>query len=1241
MSEKIGDLYIDAEIRETIGEEIDRAVAQVEAGAKKIDRIHGEATIDLAGLHEIEAKLKRAKMLLTKFEGEKATAEADVDIAEADRKIRQVKRMIKQLQGQRASIQIDVDNARAEAQLASTEAHVRRLNRMRARINVDVDKDGKVSRAIGVLERGAAGLERGVGKAGEALGNIGVIAGPFATSFANFGRALVTVGPLIITIVTNIVAALSSLVGVLAAGIGGAAVLAVSALGSFAAGAAGIFAVVKPLIGDLQEVAKSQKQYNEAVNRYGKDSKEAKNKMERINNVFKGTAKGTKEAWLSLKDLGNELKHLTTDKERVRFFDTIAEGIKTAKALLPTFATGARSAFKAATDAVQPLLKALRSDEGKSTLAAFFQGFSAIIGPITSGIGALVGALARIGTAALPYLERGAQAFENWALGILEATGNATTLDGVINDLVSAFKSVINFIGSAANLAAAFFGRGADEGQNMIDSLAESMDNAASYIRDHPDALKNFFQDGAQFARDVANATQMVATAMGHIAAGVNGFMEPIRSAVTWLGKARDMLGKLGDIVPPIPGLKQFTDIIPGLSGVKTAIEGIKGAFSAVDKMASGFGKGFGQGIKASVDVALGAVSGLLGVLAKVGGVLPGKVNPFKGLVSGIKDAQRDIDKYRESLRKPVTTNVKAEGAAKAKKDMENVAKAADGLPKLKKTRTEASNAASTKAQLDRIAKAVGAIPRTKRTNLSAQDGITAKANSAATAVASIPTRWLTVWNMTRQGAAPPALGKSPPGGARGAVMTAATAERGRGAIVDRPTFITGEEYKREYVIATNPAYKERNKFLVKMAARDLGMQAFAQGGVVGGGKFGVGGDKYAYGAKLDLYKVPKPQNYSKNAGFQLKGKNRKPLKTVKSSPFVAFIERLQTQEEQIRREISIRQSGVQEPTTFLTETKDPATGESVYEINQAAIDAYHKQLEPIFQAEDALVQVIKQEIENLPRAMEEAANLRSNAAKNVARMKHDRLIANKRLEAEQKKDKKKQSSKKISNLKHYINDLDKEITRQEGIHGDADSDLTDLRKREPNAGFEYREAVMDRNSTSAEMGALQGKAGSELSDRTANNGRGGTGANGTTPDQDLVSQRAESIGRAVIMSGQITNAINGVFNDSSVNRLLAEDGIVVSAAAGAARQGLLGGGSATRSSAAGSAGGLGPSSAGLGAGPGGAGTVGGQSGATVVQNNYMLSPSDPGVLLAVGDAAAAGFGLQGFPVSTRLATGY
>lgn len=101
-------------------------------------------------------------------------------------------------------------------------------------------------------------------------------------------------------------------------------------------------------------------------------------------------------------------------------------------------------------------------------------------------------------------------------------------------------------------------------------------------------------------------------------------------------------------------------------------------------------------------------------------------------------------------------------------------------------------------------------------------------------------------------------------GRGRGRKNTTKVGKRARGGFIDRPQIIVGEEAPThpEYVVATNPAYRERNVGLWMNAGKDLGIPGFALGGVTNAigdfaGKTPVG--KLVGGASDLLGKLPSP----------------------------------------------------------------------------------------------------------------------------------------------------------------------------------------------------------------------------------------------------------------------------------------------------------------------------------------------------------------------------------------------
>lgn len=758
MAKKIGDVYIDAELRETIGAELGKVDAEITSAMRRFDAMSAEPTIDLT-TEDFDVKIKRCKLLIRNLEGAKATATADADIKQLEEKIAKAKLMVKRLDGQKAAIEVELHDAKAKAAMVGLKAEAKTLGRTKIHMGVDVDRGGLGGKALRGLAGAAGILEKAGQNAADAMGQIGVIAGPFASSFQNAGRAFVTVGPLIVTVLTNIAAVASALIGVLGAGIAGAAVLGVGALGAFGVGIAAVAGAITPLIKDLGTASTAQDAYNKAVLEHGKNSDQAAKKLEVLRNVFKGVGKENREAISNWHDLGTEWGKLTKSV-RPEFFNLVGESIRTVKDIMPTLADASKTSFHAAAEAAKPLLAAMRSDEFQGAIGTFADSFSRMVGPITNAIGLIIGALGRIGEAALPHVENVVNAIEDWAQGFFDATGNTKELQSTVDSLVGSFNSVVGVIEAAGNLALAFFSQGADEGKSMIDSLSDSMNEAADWLNKNPDALENFFEDGKQFAEDAAGAIADVTGALVQIASIVNGAMTPIRAladAWDWVsGAIDDTLGKIPGWVPVIGFMADaWRGPIEAIGNFIGVVEDIGSAIGDLATMIYGTLSGIeipdfiGGPILAMVNVALGALSSLTSALGSVlDGV--GIDNPFGEITDWINNLRDDLSG------KPVKVTVSAEtqtasteldafagvvaqlpidaktkvaliGAIQAGADILDLIGNINGLPPSKNTKVQ-SNATAAAGWFGALAGAVRTVPGTKRvttgTNAPATTGL-------------------------------------------------------------------------------------------------------------------------------------------------------------------------------------------------------------------------------------------------------------------------------------------------------------------------------------------------------------------------------------------------------------------------------------------------------------------------------------------------------------------------------------
>jgi archaellum component FlaC len=1226
---RLGTAYYDVEIRETVSAEIKQIEAEVKGATSRISKMKGEAEAGLR-LHELERKHKRAKLLLKSLEGQKVTAVADADVKALETKILKARAMVEALDGMKAQVRITIDENAMRRNEGITRQFVRRI------------RDGENAvQAFGDSTR----------RAFQAVSNIGVIVGPFATSFGNFARAMTVGAPVmavILTIATNLVAGFTALAGAIGSALVGALTLGVGALAAFSVGLAGVAAIAVPLIGDMNRLKKMFDQWREAQERYGDSSAEAANKLEKIREITGHVGEENLRALQSIHSLTNEFGRLTKEA-RPAFFNTFAEGIRTARSLMPTFAKGAVEGFQAVTRSIRGLMEALRTPEARQIIQSLMGTFADAIGPVVRGIGLLVGAIGRLGQIVGPYVVKAAQAFRDWARGIFEATGNTDSMNGKVATLMGHLKDLGRFLGGGFDLATAILGRGAKDGASLLRDWGEGMSDLADEIRKDPGMLKDFFREGKEQLQDIVGTIDNVVTAIDNISTAFNDAWDA----------ASDFVGFFDDLFQGIEGIQEDLSehLTIDLSGLFSAIED---AF-----------RGFRNFIIDVVDEILGVVTTMMDGLAEVAG-LGGPVTDALGIgKNDIARASDDINILRENLRglkddgKDAVESIKREvgggdflkgkdlkktiklavsGDKEAQQQLASTVGLANRIPERKNTRISESGSGNVISKVGQVIARILGIPQRKDTRHNFFTDAASKIGSLLGLIAAIPRTVVTTHAFNRaNNASPGSDAAQRRGGYNGLAYrpqqkgVEAAAARAVGQRVDRPMFLVGEERRPEYVLATNPAYRKRNIGLWAEAARELGIPGFA-----GGGRM----------YKPKMPRMPKPgptagsgtpgayPDYEGYAGFTpnsspgllrrgepriIPGRDKKGLWRLKSgSPSAKRVQQLQTRQGWIEREISLKSRSIREPETFLK--RIGGTDEfPLYEIDQGIVNSFVAQLEELKSLQTYLAQLVSEEVQALPEAIAELTWIRDAAKANLSPLRGEKRSLEARINAEQKK--KNPSGSKVNDLQKQLRKVEKDIERQEKYRDDAKEDLSEFRPRQKDAAFEYRERMQDVADTQFEIDAVAGRASSEFD---STRGFGTTGGSATSDADTTRLQNELSIAYARIGELQAFGSSGDIGSGGYFNALAAGAGTNIGMTVGdrdsrdgtasvlnsAAYQGSAGSTSVMRNFALGGGGG----------GSWGALSLGGGGGTVVNQTINTLHPGDPQTLQAVGQAAASGF---------------
>jgi hypothetical protein len=570
--------------------EIDKFMAEAQA---KVEAAGGDATFRLlADSAQLDKDIAEAQAKVERIEAKKATVEIDGDTSDLVASLAAARTELNALEGRRHEIKLETRGAvQALAELKAVKslqdsitndtergtksqlAQNLAVAKLRESYNKAAGEAQKLARATRPGETG--GLEgqrlalsrvrsemslmehegRRLGanlhnitqdvegqqplwrKWADSISKAHINMGPFSTTLKGAAVGAATLAPLLVSLVGS-ASALAGAVGVGLVGAFGVAAGAMAGLGLTALGAG--IALHQP-IHQLGVAHKAATAYSDAVQKYGKDSSQAKDKQAQMNQALKGLPPGAQAAVRSLGQMRGEFMKLGGNAIRGDFFNSFAQGIKTAKALLPAFAQGSKTAFHAASQGFNDWMKGLRGGEAQHILSNLMGNFTKDIGPAMAGLGSLGTAFGRFISIASNSGPGIANTFQDWAQGIQDSTAAGTGFAAKVNDMVDKAKSLGRFLTGTGRLAGAFFGAGADSGQQLLDSMTKAENRWTSWMRsvEGRRSLQNFFKES------VANTTALAhaLAPLGRVFLGFSRAFTPVTTGVL------NFVSALGDIV--------------------------------------------------------------------------------------------------------------------------------------------------------------------------------------------------------------------------------------------------------------------------------------------------------------------------------------------------------------------------------------------------------------------------------------------------------------------------------------------------------------------------------------------------------------------------------------------------------------------------------------------------------------------------------------------------------------------
>jgi hypothetical protein len=353
---------------------------------------------------------------------------------------------------------------------------------------------------------------------------------------------------------------------------------------------------------------------------------------------------------------------------------------------------------------------------------------------------------------------------------------------------------------------------------------------------------------------------------------------------------------------------------------------------------------------------------------------------------------------------------------------------------------------------------------------------------------------------------------------------------------VNRPTYLVGEEATPEFVVSTNPKYRERNQRYAAMAARAVGLNVDDQAIRAASGFTGIGGTKVTKASPAVAAKGKKGKPGYKPGKAAVKANpaaeyhplatfappkyltGKKKPKTVKSkfkanSGWADYITGLQTQQGYWEREVGIRESQVKEPEDQIV--RDPANDKVVkdtkgnpvldadgkeqkieaFKANPEIESSYKPALQKVMDAMTTLMKIVMELVRAIPLAA--AAN---NAEIDVWGGRKTRAEA--KMASEKKLMKGKKGDAKQKHQDRYDNAKDDRDEAVDKIR-DLRDDGKELKAARIDAGFDYREFAIAKGKYQEDYNTVNGKATASATEKMTDQeasllgGSGGGGGGG------------------------------------------------------------------------------------------------------------------------------------------------
>lgn len=310
-----------------------------------------------------------------------------------------------------------------------------------------------------------------------------------------------------------VTAAVSGLIGSLGSATTGAAVGLTGMLGVASVGFAGLLGAIVPAIKGVGQAKEAFDEYNKAIEKYGRNSKEAAEAQELLNqtptagrrtlglwnNLGRRWREGTKPGQEDILGTTNE----SMRKINKRFLDQAA-GISNQSS----------EAFRGGVGTFWKVLDSPNLHRNLNILSNTFADISPATGRIFANFARLI---TNIAAAARPQVIEFFKWFDQWMSGANKDTTNLDKLDQKFKQWTKDFKLWVMFFRELFKLSVVFFGSGKGQGRNLLMELNNAMREQRERWEKDPSGLKDWFKDQTDNFKRLMREIRKLAQAIGEL----------------------------------------------------------------------------------------------------------------------------------------------------------------------------------------------------------------------------------------------------------------------------------------------------------------------------------------------------------------------------------------------------------------------------------------------------------------------------------------------------------------------------------------------------------------------------------------------------------------------------------------------------------------------------------------------------------------------------------------------------